>query len=239
MKPGDFKKFYVEYYGGKTEECIGIVLELRCNEIIFLDAVSGNIRKFNRCVITKDTSTRGISPEARKLMNNYFKIYEKKRKEEIRHQKEIQKLDQEMEVFTPAAIVNAMGLCTPLQFKEAFLDALPSRTKEQMEEYGYNIEIWGEQISIERTDFIEKYFRKGSFVYEEYDGTIQMCTDCKKDKIYQAYLRKYSKPLNVKASHHSWLSIGDKDWLICTDEYRIDIRKPLTMEYAKELAKKL
>lgn len=128
------------------------------------------------------------------------------------------------------------GLLTREEFVSVFSKSLPAYLQREMEKF--ELLMYSEDhLSIEHTEDIEKYFRKGSFVYEEYDGTIQMCSDAKNDLNYKKYLKRYTKTLPVKQKSVSYLGIGDKDWLYCTTEYRVELKKPLTKKYAEEVAK--
>ena len=94
-------------------------------------------------------------------------------------------------------------------------------------------------MEVRRDVDVEKYFRKASFVYEEYDGTIFLHDKADKDPEYQKYVQKYSSPLPVKQKPKEGLSVGnDKDYLRYHCVYEIEVNKPLTKEYAAELAKK-
>lgn len=163
-------------------------------------------------------------------------MYQKLKVEEEKYERARKPLEDAMKKINTKALRESRGLLTTEEFMTAFAKSLPAYLQKEMGRF--ELRMYSEnRLDIEYTEYIEKYFRKGSFVYEEYDGTIQMCSDAKDDPNYKKYLKQYTKTLPVKQRPVSYLGIGDKDWLYCTSEYRLDIKKPLTKEYAEEVAK--
>lgn len=142
-----------------------------------------------------------------------------------------------------ASIREASGLLSKTEFYDAFFDSLPGNLKDEMRAYGYGsrmcsgIGYRNDELSISREVDIEKYFRHGSFVFEEYDGTVQFVDHPEKDPGYQRILKEQSRPLSVSWPLIETLWLGDKDWLGYSAAYQIPLKKPLTKAYAKELAK--
>ena len=189
-----------------------------------------------KSLVLSENTVRSISAETRMLLKEYAKLYQKLKAEERKYEKSKKPLQDAMKKNNAKTLRESRGLLTEEAFMNCLLNALPSSLQTEMEKFV--LLMYEEQLDIEHTEYIEKYFRKGSFVYEEYDGTIQMCSDAKNDPNYRNYLKQYAKTLPVKQKPVSYLGIGDKDWLYCTTEYRIELKKPLTKEYAEEIAKK-
>lgn len=234
MKCGDIKKFEYKFYGG-TKVFIGVVCEVKEGELIVFTTDAARFTLYTKNILAC-TTTRSIPAETRSLLTEYYKLYAKMKAERERHQKVIKPLEDAMKKIDAKTLRNSMGLLSKEQFVNEFMKNLPSPLAKAIE--SFECEIYGEQLTISCWKNIEKYFRKGSFVYEEYDGTIQLCSNCEKDKNYQAYVKKYQVPLPVKQKPQVYLSIGDKDWLICHTQYDIMLKKKLTADYAKELAEK-
>ena len=146
-------------------------------------------------------------------------------------------------------IRKASGVLSKQEFLEAFKDALPDEIKDQMlnsKQKGYGGEdgewefsISPGSIGLYRGVYIDKWCTP-SFTFLEYDDTRQMVQDAEKNPEYQNYMRKYSKHLNVSDDYkiEEYLSLEDKNTLNYHGHYIIpyDTSKPLTEEYAKELA---
>lgn len=234
MKNGDIRKLLINYYGGKAER-IAVLLEETDAEYCFfsIDGVEFNIRK---ALLLSESSVRNLPAETRNLLKDYVKLYQKLKVEEEKYERARKPLEDAMKKINTKALRESRGLLTTEEFMTAFAKSLPAYLQKEMGRF--ELSMYSEnRLDIEYTEYIEKYFRKGSFVYEEYDGTIQMCSDAKDDPNYKKYLKQYTKTLPVKQRPVSYLGIGDKDWLYCTSEYRLDIKKPLTKEYAEEVAK--
>lgn len=66
-----------------------------------------------------------------------------------------------------------------------------------------------------------------------------MTEDCEKNKDYQRLIRLNRHPIRLKIKPEEYLSLGDKDWLSYHCSYSVKLTKPLTKEYALEIAKKI
>lgn len=129
-------------------------------------------------------------------------------------------------------IATVNGTLTEDDFIKAFKNELGLAEIWDVSYSSYN-----NSLRIEHREDIEKYFRSGSFVYEEYDGTMMMCPGCEKDPEYQKYIKRYRRELPIKAKLNERLSLGDKDWLTYYGYYDIPLKEKLTEDYAKTLAK--
>lgn len=234
MKSGDIRKLLINYYGGK-EERIAVFLEETDTKYCFfsMDGVQFEVKK---SLVLSESTVRSIPAETRRLLKDYAKLYQKLRAEQEKYEKIRKPLADAMSKINTKTLRESRGLLTREEFVLTFTKSLPSYLQREMEKFELYM-YSGKQLEIEHTEYIERYFRKGSFVYEEYDGTIQMCSDTKNDPNYKKYLKRYTKTLPVKQKPVSYLGIGDKDCLYCTTEYRIELKKPLTREYAEEVAR--
>lgn len=235
MKTGDIRKILVDYYGGKEERIVVVLEETDTKYKLYsIDGIEFELRK---SMILSENLVRNIPTETRSLLKDYAKLHQKLKLEEEKYEKTIRPLEDAMKKINTKTLRESRGLLTMEEFINTFINFLPDYLQREMEKF--ELLMYSEkQLEIEHTEYIEKYFRKGSFVYEEYDGTIQMCSDAKNDPNYKKYLKQYAKTLPVKQKPVSYLGIGDKDWLYCTTVYRLELKKPLTKEYAEEIAKK-
>lgn len=234
MKTGDIRKLLINYYGGK-EERIAVLLKETDEKYCFfsMDGVQFEVKK---SLVLSEGTVRNIPEETRRLLKDYAKLYQKLRAEQEKYEKIRKPIADAMSQINTKTLRESRGLLTMEEFMSVFVKSLPAYLQREMEKF--ELCMYSEkQLDIEHTEYIEKYFRKGSFVFKEYDGTIQMCSDAKNDPNYKKYMKQYAKTLPVKQNPVSYLGIGDKDWLYCTTEYRIELKKPLTKEYAKEVAK--
>ncbi len=234
MKTGDIRKLLINYYGGK-KECIAVLLEETDTKYWFF-SMDGTQFEVKKSLVLSEGTVRSIPTETRSLLKDYAKLYQKLRAEQEKYEKIRKPLVDAMSKINTKTLRESRGLLTREEFVSVFSKSLPAYLQREMEKF--ELLMYSEDhLSIEHTEDIEKYFRKGSFVYEEYDGTIQMCSDAKNDLNYKKYLKRYTKTLPVKQKSVSYLGIGDKDWLYCTTEYRVELKKPLTKKYAEEVAK--
>lgn len=234
MKTGDIRKLLINYYGGK-EERIAVLLEETDTKYYFfsMDGIEFEVKK---SLVLSESTVRSISAETRGLLKDYAKLHQKLKAEQERYEKIKKPIQDAMKKINTKTLRQSRGLLTMEEFMSAFAKSLPTYLQREMEKF--ELRMYSEkQMEIEHTEYIKKYFRKGSFVYEEYDGTIMMCDDAEKDPNYKSYLKQYAKTLPVKQKPVSYLGIGDKDCLCCTTEYRLELKKPLTKEYAEEVAK--
>lgn len=231
MKSGDIRKILVDYYGGKEERIVVLLEETDTKYCFFsMDGVQFEIKK--SLVLTEGT-VRGIPAETRSLLKDYAKLYQRLKIEEEKYEKARKPLAEAMSQINTKALRESRGLLTMEEFMSAFTKSLPAYLQREMEKF--ELRMYSEkQLDIEHTEYIKKYFRKG----EEYNSIIHMCDDAEKNPNYKKYLKQYAKTLPVKQKPVSYLGIGDKDWLYCTTEYSIELKKSLTKEYAEEVAGK-
>lgn len=219
-------------------EVVGVILAQEENYLIVFN-LNGYESQILHRYIKNITFTKSITPEARKLLKDYYQAYTKFQEEKERYQRAIEPLQKIIKGINKDTLTQAMGLLTEEDFIQEFLKYIPISARKRMEQKDFEYEIYNRTLGIEKRIDIQKYFKPCSFVYEEYDRTLQFTTDCEKDKHYQAYIKKYQCLLpEAKTKPHMYLSLGDKDWLSCTTCYDIPLKKPLTAAYAKELAKK-
>lgn len=235
MKTGDIRKLLIDYYGGKEERIVVVLEETDTKYKLYsIDGIEFELRK---SLILSENLVRNMPTETRRLLKEYAKLHQKLKIEEGKYEKARRPFEDAMKKINTKTLRKSRGLLTMEEFINAFIHFLPDYLQREMEKF--EIRMYSEDnLEIEHTEYIEKYFRKGSFVYEEYDGTIHMRSGAKDDPNYKKYLKCYTKTLSVKQKPISYLEIGDKDWLICTTEYRLDLKKPLTPEYAEETAKR-
>lgn len=200
------------------------------------------------------SATRNVPADIREYMEGAYTAYTNALMATKKFLKLKEMYDNEMAGYEktlsalPTEIKHCRGILDQNEFLEAFLAALPDNVKAAMEDkpktnyWGnksgdYSVSIYGRQITFATDVAIQKYFTESSFTYEEYDRTIHLTSDAERQPEYQKYLSRYSHPLPVKAPITEYLTVGgDKDFLNYCAEYRIEIKKAMTKEYAKELA---
>lgn len=233
MKRGDIvkeKKYGLGIIKSATETCVEFIT-LECSYKAHNIPASNFDANF----------TRGISSETRALLKKKLSMFE--RLESYRDkmkelEREITKLKDELWLINKD-ITCSLGYLTESEFIDEFIKCLPDYVRVEIEKYSVSIDSYTDKfLDIEYSDHIEKYFRHGSFVYEEYDGNMMMCHNAEKDPSYQRYIKNHRRPLSVKTKITEYLTLGDKDWLIYYGCYRLEITENLTKEYAKKLAKK-
>lgn len=228
-----------------------------CNPMDVLNH-GGEIRPHmggNRVGDVQVSPTRNVPPSIRERMENAYAAYTSaitasQQFAKAREEYEGKMVDykQVLSKF-PDEIKHCRGILTGKEFLEAFYEALPANVKSAIKAcpnrdyYGnkageYSLEIFGNRVALETHIDIEKYFRHSSFTNEEYDGTIQLADGAEKTKEYKSYVREYTHPLPInRGFSREGLSVGgDKDFLAYYAEYNIEIKKPMTAEYAKDLA---
>lgn len=217
-------------------EVVGVILEQEANYLIIF-TMNGYESQVLHRYIKGITFTKSITLEARKLLKDYYQAYTKFQEEKERYQRAIEPLQKIIKGINKDTLTQAMGLLTEEDFIQEFMKNLPSVVEFGLQEFSF--EIYNGILNIEKRVDIQKYFKPCSFVFEEYDRTLQFTTDCERDKNYQMYIKKYQCLVpGVKTKPHVYLSLGDKDWLSCTTSYDIPLTKPFTAAYAKELSKK-
>ena len=203
------------------------------------------------------SATRNVPPDIRERMEEAYTAFtnamqakQKFEKLKAMYKKEMSGYQETLKAF-PTEIKHCRGILNAQEFLNAFMEALPEYVKAAMQAkpkvnyWGnktgdYTMELRGNEIQIDTWIDIVKYFRESSFTYEEYDGTIMMTDDAEETPEYKRYLEKYRHTLPVNANlSYEYLSVGnDKDYLCYHAGYEIEIKKPMTKEYAGELADK-
>lgn len=221
------------------------ILAISVGENEYLDE-NGDTYKTNEV-----SRTRNISPEVREAFENLKKAYleEKKLRDKFEKIQEEYRtnitlaMQKEKEAIQELRMVR--GKLSWNEFAKAFVNALPCSMKNEMELYGYSVSTpYGisyddNHMYISRSQIIQKYFRKASLVYEEYDGCILMADKAETYPEYQKYLKEHSRPLHgIKPAIKECLYMGDKDSLCYSGTYELQLTEPLTKEYAEKLAKK-
>lgn len=245
MKLGNIYKVSYNNYGYEGE-FVGILADIREDVLTFITE-KGRMQKLIESKILKKGYIRNYLTEARDLFKKRYTAYkeEMKIKEKINNlNKELQSISKDFNSFEED-MQHAKGLMTYAEFSKTVFENITKNVKDELERYDYEFETpygipYNEEknLYISRNVDIEKWFRSASFLYEEYDGTIHFTSDYEKDKNYQSILRRYSRPLSVKMKFIETLALGDKDWLSYHATYEIPLKKPLTKEYAKEIANK-
>lgn len=199
-------------------------------------------------------NTRNVPSEIRSIlesaMTNYLTY--------TKYMSEIKELEKKAREFLinkeilQEKIFAAKGLLTSNQFLQEFRDSLSATVQYELDNgtsnqgYYQKEGSWKLKINslrnpmllIERDVLIEKYFRKSTFTYEEYDGEIFLTENAEKTKAYQNYLRKFRKELSLTGCElKDNLSAGGSLWY--HGEYEIPLPKELTKESAKALAEKV
>lgn len=183
--------------------------------------------------------TRGVPAEARKLFSQMLRNkaeQEKARKEKEEAEKKERELRTSMSSLS-CVLLDALGLLSNDAFCKAFTAALPAHVRSDVER-NYTVRVEGNTLCVVRTVYVQKYFRRASFLEEEYDGTVYIAKNGEKTAEYKRYIAENSAPLPVKAKIKEWLAIGDKDCLIYTGEYVLPMQGKTTKDYAEKLAKK-
>ena len=191
----------------------------------------------------KESRQTRVSPAIREIFNEMYGKYQEKKKAEKKRDEAFAAIRELQKDFynMPAAFQKAKGFLPYDDFVKEFYAQLPERIQREMEKYDYVIQSSRysgntKYIRISREEDIQKYYH-GPLVYMEYDGTFMMVDDVEKYPDYKKYIRRCSSPLSVKAKLDEDLYLGDKQWLVYAGEYKIPIKKSMTKEYAKELAK--
>ena len=198
------------------------------------------------------SATRNVHPDIRAaLEQSYtsFVRYEVLWKQLIKIQNEANTFMENIETL-PSVVREARGIMSGSEFANAVYDNLTDKIKYAMNKgsrkrdyyrdypaYKIDYDSYNKTIEIRLEVDIDKYFRKASFIYEKYDGTICFADNAQNDPNYKKILKEYSSPLPVKQKPAEGLSVGgDKDFLSYYCIYRIKADKPMTKEYAKKIA---
>ena len=192
---------------------------------------AGRLRKAKKTEI-EEKMLKGYTADAKKLIKEYVKaeLKAKALEEQIRELRNPYSNIKEK-------LTKANGLLTPVQFVEEL-----KKNGLELNEYA-SIYSYGDTLSIGINKDIKKRFGESEFTYRECDGELHLTEDCEETESYQSYIKEYGRKIarpNVKKKYISEsLALGDKEWLIYCFDIIINLGKPMTAEYAKELAKKI
>ena len=213
------------------------------NTYVVVVTENGKVDNFYLKSVKSATSIKGYPKEARDLLKRGYINWERS----IKLEEQMDLLRREMEDIQDTythirkEIRHAKGILTREEFlNEINKNLANTPLMDEMIKKGFKLEKMycdtDFHISLEKD--IQKWFGESAFTYREYDGTLHFSHQSKE---YEKTLRKYS----VKLSHikcnqfDECLTLGDKDWLGYACHYIISLKKPLTKEYAKEVANKI
>lgn len=245
MKNGSIVRVTINY-SNCQDTFLAIIADQEADFTTFILETNQEQRVKNS-MIAKMNSVRGLSEQTRNICKFRYEMYQNCKK----YLQKIADLQKEVSLFRtmssnfPQQLAKSMGCLTLQEFVEELRNHFSKEILDALEAYEYNIEYsaYGARYSIDfiRTVYIQKHFREASFLYREYDGTMQFTDDCEQDRTYQKYIKMYERKIPFKhMDFSSSLGIGDKDWLSYCGRYRLDIPKePLTKELAAKLAKKI
>lgn len=185
------------------------------------------------------SATRNIDPNIRMLFEKIFEAEKEKQKlkkqiDEL--QTKIDKINEKEKITADKLVVTyskSQGNLTTDQVSE-----LCKKKFAYLFEYGYEMETYRNTVRFYYHKDIQKWFRKASFLYEEYDGTIGWTSDYKENKEYKQILNKYSHKVGLcKLPFEERLSLEDKDWLVYNACYTLEF-KDLKKETVKKILAK-
>lgn len=190
--------------------------------------------------------TRNVDCKVRNVLLEYVKGYE----EAIRLDEEQKIIRQKWKDLKSlldtykSKYDNAKGVLSGSQFKDELLTFFTDRTLRELNDNCYEVEIRSNGIKtwlfITRDANIEKWY-DGAMLRKRYDDSYYLDYSSKvAKKERNFYIKKYSCPLSeFKAPIDISLDVADKRWLVIRDEYSTELVKPLTKDYALEIANKL
>lgn len=195
---------------------------------------------------------RNIPKEARDGFNEALAAY--KRREKLSNKLEALQKEYEKKLddcwndilIATGKVRKVLGVITRKEFERVFYDSLPDELKADMDRKGYR--VWtptgicydDEHLYISRSKVAERFSRKAypSYIYKEYGGYMFLVDDAENMDSYKKALKKHSCHLSVSMDPIEVLDPGDKCSIWYHSTYAIPLEKPLTEEYAKELAAK-
>lgn len=201
----------------------------------------------NKRAEVKVSATRNVPTEIRKSLEDGLASYVDLQKQ-LAVLEQAEKSVKSLMEFITKGMVNecrvARGVLTENEFAEEFMANLSKGIKAENNclKFPYTAEARCGYIILGRSVDIEKYYRReNDMTYQEYDGCMSFRTDAEKSKTYKNFISKHTAPLSVKgAKFEEQLTLEDKDWLVYQGWYsiKLDENRPLTKEYAKEVADK-
>lgn len=193
---------------------------------------------------------RNVPKEVRDAFNEALTSY--KKREKLQEKLKILQRDYEKKLedcwndilIATGKVRKGLGVITRKEFEQVFYDSLPYVLKVEMDRKGYR--VWTPtgicyddgHLYISSSYVAERFSRKAypSYIYEEYDGCMFLVDDAKNMDSYKKALKKHSCHLSVSMNPIEVLDPGDKCSIWYHSTYEIPLGKPLTEEYAKELA---
>ena len=228
-------KATVTYYHCEPQQMYGIIVD--DNRILLEDGKLCNLDS----PVLQVSATRNVPSEIRAALEEALPkvIAMDKAQEQIKTlDKRLKELNQEIGVDLPAKIRSARGLLSRTEFVSEFMNNLTPDIRVALG--SVSTQFFSNDLIIERSVDVEKWYRtENEICYQEYDGEMFIRDGAEKTKTYQDIVKKYSHPLPVKeCAVNEGLCFGDKSTLMYFCSYTISVAKPLTKEYAKELADK-
>lgn len=198
----------------------------------------------------KQKVARNVPKEVRDAFNEALTSYKKREKlqEKLKilqrnYEKKLEDCWNDILIAT-GKVRKGLGVITRKEFEHVFYDSLPYVLKVEMDRKGYR--VWTPtgicyddgHLYISSSYVAERFSRKAypSYIYEEYDGCMFLVDDAKNMDSYKKALKKHSCHLSVSMNPIEVLDPGDKCSIWYHSTYEIPLEKPLTEEYAKELA---
>lgn len=198
----------------------------------------------------KQKVARNVPKEVRDAFNEALTSYKKREKlqEKLKilqrnYEKKLEDCWNDILIAT-GKVRKGLGVITRKEFEQVFYDSLPYVLKVEMDRKGYR--VWTPtgicyddgHLYVSSSYVAERFSRKAypSYIYEEYDGCMFLVDDAKNMDSYKKALKKHSCHLSVSMNPIEVLDPGDKCSIWYHSTYEIPLEKPLTEEYAKELA---
>lgn len=198
----------------------------------------------------KQKVARNVPKEVRDAFNEALTSYKKREK----LQKKLKILQRNYEkkledcwndiLIATGKVRKGLGVITRKEFEQVFYDSLPYVLKVEMDRKGCR--VWTPtgicyddgHLYISRSNVAERFSRNAypSYIYEEYDGCMFLADDAENMDSYKKALKKHSCHLSVSMAPIEVLDPGDQCSIWYHSTYEIPLEKPLTEEYAKELA---
>lgn len=240
LKVGDIRKIKFKTFG-EDLTLKGLITQVGDHICITTD--TGRKDTICRKNIIEITSTR-INPEIKEYFAEITKII-----------KQVNKLDEKLSSLKrekyalyseiseiEIKVVNASGAMQADDFIGYIKKNMSPYKLDLLEANGFKICATPDYISyypsemaiyLCKTKYIEKYANpeKFSFIYREYDNT---CMISNEDKTYKELVNRYKKDLNMN-NGRAFLTLGDKDWLIFVQSYKINNKERAYTKKAADL----
>lgn len=256
LKPGDVRKF--KYKDGNTR--VGLILKVNdfyAHILPIINIVHNTTYAVLASDVAEVTATR-LAPETREAVNNYWALYKQLNDTENQIDKLRAKSAMLREKLNKAApkVSLAKDWLPKQEFNTAFWEALSPSVRARLERDKFRAGVTYSdtdkrtptlEVCFRKEEHIKKYVREGeySFVYAEYDGCLfTNSKDPNYKKMTEAYRKRSCsfKPIQGKGQAanpkiYCSLDIGDKNWLIFTEEVVYTFKYAPTKANAKACAK--